>query len=70
MHLPKSVRSFLWWLIKKLIFLVDCDNTLLTYSFVRDKTTDYHVIAERFYPDRHVYGVKEEYYEKEHKIDG
>ena len=64
------MKKFLWWLIKKLMFLVDHDNTLLAYSFAKDSTTDYHVIAERFYLDRHVYGVKEEYYDKEHKIDG
>ena len=49
-------------MVKRFLFLADRDNTLLTYTFVKDDKTEYHVIAERFYPDRHSFGVIEETY--------
>lgn len=56
------MEKIIWWIIKKLIFIVDRDDTLLVHSFGKDEITDYHVIAERCYPDRHCYGVSEEKY--------
>lgn len=56
------MEKLIWWIIKKLIFMVDRDDTLLVHSFAKDEITDYHIIAERSYPDRHCYGVSEEKY--------
>lgn len=56
------MKKFFWWMVKRFLFLANRDNTLLTYTFVKDDKTEYHVIAERFYPDRHSFGVIEETY--------
>lgn len=60
----EAMRRFYWWLVKWFLFLADRDNTLLVHTFVKDDVTEYHVVAERFYPDRHCYGVSEEPYNK------
>jgi hypothetical protein len=40
-------------------------HSLMAYSWGVDEVTDYHVIAERSYPDHHVYGTKVTWYGKE-----
>ena len=37
----------------------------MAYSWGVDEITDYHVIAERSYPDHHVFGTKVTWYNKE-----
>ena len=55
-------EKILWWIVKRCILTLDRDDTLMAYSFAKDEITDYHIIAERFYPDRHCYGTREEPY--------
>lgn len=57
-------RKIIKWCIRKLIFLLDKDDSLLVYSFGKDDVTDYHIFAERFYEDKHMFGVKEESLER------
>lgn len=37
----------------------------MAYSWGVDEITDYHVIAERSYPDHHVFGTEVTWYNKE-----
>lgn len=53
-------RKIIKWLIRKFVFLLDKDDSLLVYSFGKDEVTDYYIFAERFYEDKHMFGVKEE----------
>jgi hypothetical protein len=39
----------------------------MAYSWGADEVTDYHVIAERCYPDRHIFGTKIEWYDSQEK---
>ena len=38
------------------------DGAFMALSWGVDEVTDYHVIAERNYPDRHIYGTEETLY--------
>ena len=40
-------------------------RSFMAYSWGVDEVTDYHVIAERSYPDHHVYGTKVTWYSNE-----
>ena len=40
-------------------------GTFLAFSWGIDEVTDYHVIAERSYSDRHVFGTKVTWYDVE-----
>lgn len=40
-------------------------GTFLAFSWGIDEVTDYHVIAERSYPDCHVFGTKVTWYDVE-----
>lgn len=57
-------KKIIKWGIRKLVFLLDRDDSLLVYSFWKDEVTDYHIFAERFYEDKHMFGVKEESLER------
>lgn len=57
-------QKIIKWGIRKLVFLLDKDDSLLVYSFGKDEVTDYHIFAERFYEDKHTFGVKEESLER------
>lgn len=54
--------EFLKWMIRKAVQKHDDLNSqaFMAYSWGRDEVTDYVVIAERSYPDLHVYGTKVE----------
>lgn len=52
------------WCIRKLVFALDHDDTLIAYSFGKDERTDYHVIVERFYEDVHTFGTRQESYKQ------
>lgn len=57
-------KKIIKWCIRKLVFLLDKDDALLVYSFGKDENTSFHIIAERFYEDKHTFGVKEESLER------
>lgn len=56
------MEKILWWIVKKCILVLDKNNTLLAHSFAKDNVTDYHIIVERFLPDKHCYGIRIEPY--------
>ena len=58
-------NKFLWWIVKICIFTIDKDDSLLVHSFAKDETTEYHVMAERCYPDKHCFGTRVDYYSAE-----
>ena len=41
------------------------DGAFLAFSWGIDEVTDYHIIAERYYPDHNVFGTKVTWYESE-----
>lgn len=57
-------KKIIKWGIRKLVFLLDKDDALLVYSFGKDENTDFHIIAERFYEDKHTFGTREESIER------
>jgi len=63
------MEKLLWRIVKTCILWLDRDNTLLAYSFSKDEHTDYHIIAERFFVDRHCFGTTEETYWEEGEQD-
>lgn len=54
--------KLLWWIVKICIFAIDKDDSLLVHSFAKDEITEYHVMAERCYPDKHCFGTRVDYY--------
>lgn len=42
-----------------------CNYAFMAYSWGVDEITDYHVTAERSYPDHHVFGTEVTWYNKE-----
>lgn len=58
------IERFVKWVLKKCVLFLDRDSTLMAFSFGRDEITDYHVIVERCFPDRHLIGTREEQYER------
>lgn len=58
----KRYEKFLKWIIRKAVQKHDDLNyqAFLAYSWGRDEVTDYVVLAERSYPELHVYGTKVE----------
>ena len=52
--------------IKKNVRKLDLLNNgaLMAFSWVVDEVTDYHVLAERSYPDHYVYGTEVTRYDK------
>ncbi len=58
------MSKILWWIVKHCIFFLDRDDLLMVHSFVKDDITDYHIIVERSYPDKHYYGTTIETYEE------
>ena len=57
--------KILHWIIRKAVRRLDIVHgfAFMAYSWGVDEVTDYHVIAERSYPDMHIYGTKWERYE-------
>ena len=59
------------WFIRKSIELYDRIEPFRTYSWGIDEITDYNIIVERSYPDRHEYGTQIIYYSSDgRKKDG
>ena len=61
-----NVRErFLWSIVKRCVQRIDQMNcgAFLAFSWAIDEVTDYHVIAERSYPDCHVFGTKVTWYD-------
>ena len=58
--------KFLKWIIREAVEKHDdlSKRAFLAYTWGRDEVTDYHVLAERSYPDTHIYGTKVDHYEK------
>ena len=57
--------KFAWWLCKKCILILDRHNDVMAFSFAKDNVTDFHVMAERFLPDKHLFGMTEEPYRED-----
>lgn len=63
----KTMKRIWMWLLKKSVKHLDKltpNNTLMNISWGKDEVTSYHLIVERCYPDKHLYGVSEDYYDK------
>lgn len=50
-------RRTIKWLIKRLVFLLDRDDTLLAFSFSGGERKDYTILAERVYDDHYTVGT-------------
>ena len=63
--------QFLRWVIRKAVRRMDVVDGLCfqAYTWGVDEVTDYHVIAERSYPDVHIYGTRWDRYEKGERTD-
>ena len=53
------------WIIRKSVEWLDRlqVGAFMAYCWALDEVTDYNVIAERSYPNCHVYGTRVEYYD-------
>lgn len=63
------MRKVLLWIVKKCIIALDSDGSWLAYSFSKDEVTEYHIIVERFLPDRHCFGTRVEPYPNHAEYD-
>lgn len=56
----------LHWVIRKAVRRMDVVKgfSFMAYSWGADDVTDYHVLAERWLPDGHIYGTRWERYEE------
>ena len=54
-------------IIRKYVQKLDKANwyAFMAYTWGVDEVTDYHILAERSYPDHRVYGTKVTWYNKE-----
>lgn len=78
--LDKLKRKFREWRIRQLNRVIQkavekkddlSYQTFMIYTWARDEVTDYHLIAERSYPDHRVYGMDTIWYkEKKDGTDG
>ena len=50
-------RRAIKWLIKRLVFLLDRDDTLLSFSFSGGERKDYTILTERVYDDHYEVGT-------------
>ncbi len=59
--------AFLKWIVRKAVRRIDVLNgfAFMAYVWAADDVTDYHLSAERSYPDLHVFGTHVDHYEKE-----
>ena len=53
------------WIIRKSVEWYDRleHGAFMAYCWGLDEVTDYNVIAERSYPDCHIYGTRVDYYD-------
>lgn len=56
-------QKIIKWCIRRLVFVLNKDDALLCYSFSGGEHTEYHIMVERFYEDRHTFGTRTDYYE-------
>ena len=59
----KALQRIFKWAIERYDRL--SVGVFMAFSWGVDETTDYHVIAERSYPDHHVFGTKVTWYDAE-----
>lgn len=59
----KALQRIFKWAIERYDRL--SVGAFMAFSWGVDETTDYHVIAERSYPDHHVFGTKVTWYDAE-----
>ena len=50
-------RRAIKWLLKRLVFALDKEDDLMSYSFSGGERKDYTVLAERFYDDGYSIGT-------------